>query len=841
LGRTPEDRIGRNSFEFVHPDDMAEAAKAFAQLMRDPGSTIHTEIRGLHKDGSWRALDVIGRNLVDDPKARGIVANFRDITERKEAEEALRQSEEKLRRLVEDMNDGYCVIQGSKVMFANARIAMMFGYGTQEVVGKTVQELLPAGVVEELARMRAKRRRGDVREQYEVTLVGKDGVERQVEFGTRLTLYDGEPALSVAIRDISERKEAEKALRESEEHYSALVGNLADAVFKLRKGKITWCNDRVEDIYGYRKDEVIGKSASFFYPAGMSHKEYAQAVSASIRERGVFYGAHDSHRKDGSTLHIESAVSVIQGSDPVELVAVVRDVTERKLVEEALRESEEQYAALVANLADAVFRFRDGVITWGNDRMREILGYAEGEMVGEDVSLFFPGEAGLSEVYREVDAGLKEGGHFHGTTKAMRKDGSVADIEYTASEIPGKAPPELVGVARDVTERKRMERELQRSEQNYRVLFESRLDGVFVIDAETLRVVLANQIAAAMYGFDSTKDAIGLDPLELVHPDDRDRALKSIVDDVFGNDLNEINEFRSVTSDGRDIWISTVGTRMEFEGRLAALISIRDITERKVAELEKQSLEQRLQLSGRLAAVGELAAGVAHELNNPLAAVQAYAQFLASNNDLDDIVRKDVQTIYNEAQRASKITANLLSFARQHTPETSLVSINEVVENSLELHAYRMKVNNIDLMKELDPALPNTMADYHQMRQVFVNIITNAEHAMTNANSGGKLAVKTEKVGNIVRVSFTDDGPGISEDDLKRIFDPFYTSKEVGEGTGLGLSICFGIVQEHGGHLYAKSKRGRGTTFVVEIPIVSGHVAIDEQNDQLGSRRIQNG
>ena len=251
-----------------------------------------------------------------------------------------------------------------------------------------------------------------------------------------------------------------------------------------------------------------------------------------------------------------------------------------------------------------------------------------------------------------------------------------------------------------------------------------------------------------------------------------------------------------------------------------------DITERK-------QMEQQLQLSGRLAAVGQLAAGVAHELNNPLTAVQAYAQSLTSRKDLDESMKNDVETICKEAQRATKITANLLSFARRHEPEKSFISINDLIEESLELHAYRMRVNNIETFTRLDPDLPFTMTDFYQMQQVFVNIITNAEQAMTEAHGKGKLSIKTQKVGEMIQITFADDRPGIPADDLKQIFDPFFTTKDVGEGTGLGLSICYGIVQEHGGNLYAKSKPGKGTTFVVEIPIVSEDQPRAEQTKSI--------
>ncbi len=822
LGLKPEERVGKDYFEFIHPDDLAIAAEAFSHLMKQPGATVHAEVRGLHSDGAWRTLEVIGRNLVDDPEVQGIVANFRDITERKKADEALRESETKLRRLVEDMNDGYCVLQRSKVVFANGRIAQMFGYSPDEVIGRTIDEMLPLEVVQDLARIRARRRRGDtVPVQYEVTLVGKDGQISQVELSTRITTWEGQQALSVLVRDISERKKAEEELRDSKEHYSALVENLADGVFQFKEGVITWCNSNVENIYGYSRSELVGMEASGFFPEDEDPSEYTRRVSTAIRHNGVFRDTRSIQDRYGATKYVEYSVSQIPDRDPGELVAIVRDITDRKRMEEALRESEEQYSALVSNIADAVFSYRDGKMMWINDTIEQMLGYTQEEIIGLDANLFVSDDTDLTEVASEVGTGIKQKGHFHGITRAKRKDGTVIDIEFTASRLPGKFPPEIVGVARDVTERKTMEKALKESEEHYRLLFESRLDGVFVIDAENLSVMLANQVVAEMYGFESTEEVIGLNPLDFVHPDDKDRALNSIVKDMFEDEKNESDEFRSITRDGREIWISTVGTKMEYAGRIAGLVSIRDITNQKRAEMEKQDLEQQLQLTGRLAAVGELAAGVAHELNNPLAAVQAFAQLLSGKEDLDQTTKGDVKTIYMEAQRATRITGNLLSFARRHKPEKWLVDINDVLEKSIELHAYRMKVNNIELVMDLDRDLPKTMADFHQMQQVFVNIITNAEQAMTEAHRRGRLCATTRRSGKMIQVRFADDGPGMPEEGLRRVFDPFYTTKEVGKGTGLGLSICYGIVQEHGGNLTATSKLGEGATFTVEIPIVT--------------------
>jgi two-component system NtrC family sensor kinase len=282
------------------------------------------------------------------------------------------------------------------------------------------------------------------------------------------------------------------------------------------------------------------------------------------------------------------------------------------------------------------------------------------------------------------------------------------------------------------------------------------------------------------------------------------------------------NEFELIRKDGGRISVEVSDFPIGREDRIEIIVIARDITDRK-------RMEQQLQLTGRLAAVGELAAGVAHELNNPLAAVQAYAQLLCERTDLDATAKGDMETIYGEAVRASKITSNLLSFAREHKPEKRLVSMNQVVAKSLELHAYRMKVSNIEVELDLDPDLPLTMADFHQLQQVFVNIIANAEQAMTDANGGGRLLIQTRKNDRFIHIGFTDNGPGIPEKDLKRIFDPFFTTKDVGKGTGLGLSICYGIVQGHRGNMYAPSTAGKGATFVVEIPIVPEDEPIEQR------------
>ena len=385
----------------------------------------------------------------------------------------------------------------------------------------------------------------------------------------------------------------------------------------------------------------------------------------------------------------------------------------------------------------------------------------------------------------------------------------------------------------EISERKRIEEALRESEQKYRTLFDNALDGIFVTYDDMMRIQICNKAAATMYGFNSATEAIGKNLLDYVHPEDRERALDAIITDAFEKQLNRLSEFRSITKDGRDIWVSTLSTKMISEGKITRLISVRDITKQKHSELEKERIEQQLQLAGRLAAVGELAAGVAHEVNNPLTAVQAFAELLVSDPDLDGRVKEDIEVIYSQAQRAAKITSNLLSFARRHRPEKRLVSINHAISKTLELHEYRMKVNNIDIVQELDPNLPETMADFHQLQQIFFNLITNAEQAMTDHNGKGTITIRTEVVEGMITISLADDGPGIPEENIKKIFDPFFTTKEVGKGTGLGLSICFGLVKSHDGNLLVQNNDNGGATFVIQLPIITEEEHSSEQSSVL--------
>lgn len=265
-------------------------------------------------------------------------------------------------------------------------------------------------------------------------------------------------------------------------------------------------------------------------------------------------------------------------------------------------------------------------------------------------------------------------------------------------------------------------------------------------------------------------------------------------------------------NDGSLVWVEVTATP---HGAL-----IRDVSARKRQQDQSRDLHHQLLQAEKLAALGQTISGVAHELNNPLATILAWAERLAET-PADDKARRGLDVILKESERAARIVRNLLTFARKRQSTRMMVDLNEVVRETLALRAYEQSVTNVTVVEALAPDVPLVFADGHQVKQVLLNLIINAEQAMTGAHGRGTLTLRTghDAERNAVRLEVSDDGPGISEEMQGRIFDPFFTTKDVGKGTGLGLSVAYALVQEHGGQLSVRSHPGAGTSFVVELPV----------------------
>jgi len=389
--------------------------------------------------------------------------------------------------------------------------------------------------------------------------------------------------------------------------------------------------------------------------------------------------------------------------------------------------------------------------------------------------------------------------------RAVNEELQAAEEELRASNRELQAANE--GLEREITERERAEQKIKRVAGEWRTTFDAITDLVSIHDRD-FRLIRVNRAFADAFGV-KPKELIGKTCYKVVHgadgpvPDCPHRKALKTREPATG----EYFEPRL----GIHLEV-TASPLLDDKGEVAASVHVaRDITERK-------AMDEQLIIADRLASVGELASGIAHELNNPLTSVIGFSHLLL-DKDIPDDIKEDVKIISSEAQRAAGVVKNLLTFARKHASVKQLVNVNEVVEKVLELRDYEQKVSNIRTDTRFAADLPEVMADYFQLQQVFLNIIINAEHFMIEAHNRGNLTIVTERANNMVRASFIDDGPGVPPENLRRLFDPFFTTKEVGDGTGLGLSICHGIITEHGGRIYVESEPGRGATFTVELPV----------------------
>jgi two-component system NtrC family sensor kinase len=341
--------------------------------------------------------------------------------------------------------------------------------------------------------------------------------------------------------------------------------------------------------------------------------------------------------------------------------------------------------------------------------------------------------------------------------------------------------------------------------------------GVFVgaIEAGTERagapVTVANVCLKRMLGYpvETADDQVDpFNPERFVDQQVRDRLFARLTRE--GQVVDQLVRLRR--NDGSLVWVEVTAT--------ARGAFLRDVSSRKRDEDASRDVHHQLAQAEKLAALGQTISGVAHELNNPLATILSWAERLAQA-PADDKTTRGVDVILKEAERAARIVRNLLTFARKRQSTRMMVDINDVVRDTLALRAYEQRVHNVAVTQSLARELPQVFADGHQVKQILLNLILNAEQAMLGANGRGTLTVRTWHDADAESVVFevNDDGPGISEEMQSKVFDPFFTTKEVGKGTGLGLSVAYALVQEHGGRIWVSSRPGAGASFFVELPI----------------------
>jgi PAS domain S-box-containing protein len=614
FGYTRDD-FGKVLFQdIIHPDDLETAFQAVAEI-RTKGYYIGhpIQIRIFTKSGEMLWAECVDVALEQEGEHFLYIGIARDITEQKRTEQVLKESEEKYKTLFDSTLDGMAVIDAEtlKIVLANQAALKLYGFNSvEEGLGANILDFIPSEDRERVLNVIAKDMfEEDLRQTNELRTITKDGKEKWISaLGTKIQ-HQGKLAGLVSIRDITEQKQAQEALRESQERYSRLYEGINEAValFELPDLRISHWNRRYEDLHKQMiATDIESTTISDLAPAiEADDRDMVMEGIAKVLAGGPMpdIRVYEIRMSDleGKRRVIEVKPSFYEEKGQIAGVQVaMADITERKRAEEVLRESEERYSQLYKgiNEAVAVCRLPDLKYSYWNKRFEEYAKQVYGKDV-EDISASdMPPAVEADDWNMAMEALAKT---LAGEPVPKVYELRIKDVEGNRRVIEAKPSfykekGQVVGIQvmiADITERKQAEEALRQSEERYRALFDSTVVGTFVIDAETMKIVLGNQAAAKMFGFNSVEEALGVNVLDFIPPDDRERALKIIAKDMFEEDLRQTNEFRTVTKDGKEKWISAVGTRIQHQGKLAGLVSIRDITEQKQAEEALRESQER--------------------------------------------------------------------------------------------------------------------------------------------------------------------------------------------------------------------------------------------------------
>ena len=747
-----------------------------------------------------------------------------EAVKRKQAEKALWESEERF-GLFMDHVPGVVFIKDLKgrYVYVNKAYELNRGCNREDCIGKTDDDLWPPE-----AAVRFKRSDQQVMSEGISLEIVEPVSYADGDIHTQLTrkfpvLKKGKPILLAGIGlDITDRKLAEEALRESEEGYRTLMDNLPVAVYRNTpgpEGQFLMANPAFCKMFGFKNEEEVKNfTPASLYQNPKERKEY----SDNLIQKGVIkYDERILLKRDGTPLYTSITSRVVYGKDGEvsHFDSIMLDITEQKLSEEALRESEDKYRNLVEESFDGIFIQRGQSIIFANKRLNEMLGYNEGELIGQNHwVVYHPDYQKLTRERAQARLSGKEVVRRY-EVKLQRKDGSWFYGEINARPItfPSDEESGIQVWIKDIMEQKLAEESLRESEEKYRLLIENATDAIFIAQDEVLK--FANPKTEEITGY-SPEELAKIPFVDLIHPEDRDMVLEKHLKRLKNEELASLYSFRILNRSGEELSVELNTVLISWEGRPATLNFLRDITAQK-------KLEAQLQQAQKMESIGTLAGGVAHDFNNLLMAIQGRTSIMLMKKDSSHPDFEHLRGIEGHIESAADLTRQLLGFARGGKYQVRPTDLNELIKKQNRMFGRTKK--EIIINGKYEENLWSAEIDRGQIEQVLLNLYVNAWQAMPG---GGNLYLGTENVtldesyvkpfsiepGRYVKISVTDTGVGMDKAIQERIFDPFFTTKEIGRGTGLGLASVYGIIKNHGGFINVYSEKGHGTTFNIYLP-----------------------
>lgn len=727
-----------------------------------------------------------------------------------------------------------------KVLYFNPAFTRVFDWELPELIGQRI-DFVPEACLEE-TRDAIKKAYRDGGYAFETRRRKKDGSEIHVRINAAtFRLSDGTTGgMVVNLEDISDRKQAERKLRESESRFRRLHEASVGAIGIHVDGRIEDVNQALTSVTGFREDELIGMDG-------------LQLISPEWRDtvrQHIMGGTETPYevvglRKDGSSYPLQIHGKTIPFGEKTARVTEFRDLTERRRAEAELQDSQEMFQAIGAAARDAIVMIdNEGRIAYWSRAGEGILGYRQEDILGKRLHQLLAPDRYLADFARAFDTfrHTGEGNAVGGTIElaALHRDGREIPVELSLASVRLKDRWHAVGIMRDISERKKTEKALRESEEKHRFLTESITETIWTMNMD-LVFTYVSPSSINIQGW--TPEELMALPMEKMMPaPELEKVLAALSQEIAeGERTGHYQRSRTLEAEvfhknGGRVWTEVTATIVVDEAGLpTGILGVtRDVTQRKKAEAEKIELLEKLSRSRKMEALGLLAGGVAHDLNNVLSGIVSYPDLIMMDLPADSPLAASVMTIKDSGLKAAAIVQDLLTLARRGVTAFEVLNLNDIVADVLQSPEHQKVMAyhpDVDFKARCEQDLPDMEGSAVHLKKTLLNLIANAAEAQPG---GGRVAISTEsryvdrpmagydnvEEGEYVVLRVEDQGQGIAEEDLSRIFEPFYTKKVMGRsGTGLGMAVVWGTVQDHKGYIDIQSDENRGTIFELYFPM----------------------